>query len=82
MPSASASTDLMMSPWLTATQTAPGPCSASTSASWRRTASTARACMADIDSPPGKAAAEGWAWTVRHSFSLASSLSVRPCHSP
>ena len=36
----------MMSPWLTATQTAPGPCSASTAASWRRTADTARACIA------------------------------------
>ena len=70
----------MMSPWLTATQTAPGPCSASTAASRRRTAATARACIAAIDSPPGNAAADGWVCTVFQSFSLASSLSARPCH--
>ena len=72
----------MTSPWLTATHTAPGPCSASIAASWRRTAATARACIAAIDSPPGNAAADGWAWTVAQSFSRASSLSGRPCHSP
>ena len=72
----------MMSPWLTATHTAPAPCSASTAASRRRTADTARACIATIDSPPGNVAADGCAWTVAQSFSLASSLSGRPCHSP
>ncbi len=51
-------------------------------ASRRRTAVTARACMAAIDSPPGKAAADGWVCTIFHSFSLASSLSGRPCQSP
>ena len=72
----------MMSPWLTATHTAPGPCSASTAASWRRTASTARWRIATIDSPPGNAAADGWRWTVAQSFSFASSRILRPCHSP
>ena len=82
MPSASARTDLMMSPWLTATHTAPAPCSASSAASCRRIAATDRACMAAIDSPPGNTAADGWVCTTDHSGSWASSLSGRPCHCP
>ena len=82
MPRASASTALMRSPWLTAAQTAPGPCSASTAASCARTAATTRACIAAIASPPGKTTADGWVCTVFHSGSLSSSLMVRPCHSP
>ena len=38
--------------------------------------------MVAIDSPSGNAAAEGWVCTVRHSGSLARSLSERPCHDP
>ena len=72
----------MTSPWLTATQTAPAPCSASTAASRRRTASTARACICGIDSPPGNVAADGLVCTVFQSACLASSFSGRPCHSP
>ena len=72
----------MMSPCVTATHTAPAPCSASSAASCRRIAATARACIAAIDSPPGKTAADGWFCTTDHSGSLASSLRVRPCHCP
>ena len=72
----------MTSPWLTATQTAPAPCSASSAASRRRTAATARACMAASTRRPGRSTADGCAWTVVQSFSLASSLSARPCQSP
>ena len=64
MPSASARIDLMMSPWLTATHTAPGPCSASNAASCRRIAATDRACMAAMDSPPGNLAADGCVCTT------------------
>ena len=52
--------DLMMSPWLTAAQTAPGPCCDSNAASSRRIAATDLACIAAIDSPPGNSAADGW----------------------
>jgi len=72
----------MTSPWLTATHTAPGPCSASTAASCRRIAATARACMPAMDSPPGKTTADGWVCTVAHRGSVARSLSARPCHWP
>ncbi len=71
-----------MSPWLTATQTAVGPCAASTSASMRRIAATARDCMVCMDSPPGNTTALGFACTVRHSGSFARSASFRPCHCP
>ena len=83
MPSASARIDLMMSPWLTATQTAPG---AVLGLDARRRGVVRRRprgpASPTIDSPPGKVAADGWACTVAHSFSLARSLSGRPCHSP
>ncbi len=72
----------MTSPWLTATHTAPGPCSASMAASWRRIAATARACIPAMDSPPGKTTADGCAWTVFQRSSVASSLRGRPCQSP
>ena len=72
----------MTSPWLTASQTAPSPCSWVMRASWRVMAATPRSCMARIDSPPGKVAAEGCDCTVFQSFSLARSFSGRPCHSP
>ena len=82
MPSASARMDFTMSPWVTATHTAPAPCSASMAASRRRTALTARACIAGSDSPPGNVAADGCDCTVFQSFSFASSRNGRPCHSP
>ena len=82
MPSASASTALSGSPCETATHTASGPCSASSSASRRRTAATVRACISGSVSPPGKPTREGWPCTDFQSFSFASSLSARPCHSP
>ena len=84
IPRASASTDLITSPWETTTQTAESPCAVATAVSCSRTASTARTCMASIDSPcsPGNVTAEGWAWTTRHSGSLESSLRERPVQSP
>src|SRR5215213_5467267 len=83
-PSASASTALMTSPCETATHTASGPCSAATRASQSRTASTARDCMARIDSPsgPGNTAALGCSWTTFHSGSRVSVFSSRPVQSP
>ena len=45
-------------------------------------ASTDRAAISVMDSPPGKRTAEGWVCTVAHSFSLLSSFRVRPVHSP
>ena len=67
----------MMSPCVTATHTAPAPCSASSAASCRRIAATDRACMAAIDSPPGNTASDGWVCTTDHNGSWASS-SRRP----
>ena len=60
MPSASASSALITSPCETATQTAPSPCSAATWALVSRAASTARACTARSDSPPGNVTALAW----------------------
>src|SRR4051794_3958129 len=83
-PSASASTALMTSPCETATHNASGPCSAATRASQSRTASTARFCMARIDSPsgPGNTAALGCSCTTFHSGSRVSVFSSRPVQSP
>ena len=73
---------MITSPWLTATQTASGPCSASTRASQRRAAATARADMSAIDSPSGKTAADGCICTVRHIGSLARVFSSCPVQDP
>ena len=72
----------MTSPWLTATHTASGPCSASIFASHRRTAATARADISAIDSPSGNCAADGCACTVFHIGSFASVFSSRPVQEP
>ena len=73
---------LITSPWLHASQSASGPCSAVTFASQRRTAATARADIAAIASPFGKTAALGCCCTTGHSGSLASFFSGWPSQSP
>ena len=84
---ASASTALIGSPWLTATHTASGPRSASTSASMRRTAEVMRSAISARDSAAywslsGKRAPTGSSWTVRHRGSETSSAMRRPVHAP
>ncbi len=74
-PSASAMMALITSPWLQASQSASGPCSAVTCASQSRTAATARCAMLAIASPPGKTAALGCACTTCHSGCFARVLS-------
>ncbi len=73
---------MITSPWETASQTASSPVSASTARVPVADAATTRADISGSDSPPGKRAPEGWACTVRHSFSLASRLSSCPVQSP
>ena len=77
MPSASASTALMTSPCETTTYTASSPRRGVPLAD---RASTARACMSRIASPPspGNVIADGWACTTFHSGSLASFFSSPP----
>ena len=83
MPSASARIDLMTSPWLTASQTASGAVrgldrgvvasDGVDGARLHRRAATRRR---------GRSPPTGCVCTVFQSFSLARSLSARPCHSP
>ena len=58
------------------------PYSASKAVSCRRIAATDRACIAAMDSPPGKTTADGCDCTAAHRSRVARSLSMRPCHWP